>query len=240
MLRLEPFTSDERGHLSPPQKGKRDSRPRASRGREQRDTRPRPAMNPRSPKVKYLRPMAVPPLLRTFSDDAKIRLLLAQILTVKRLQRTASSPGCSSSAKLGDLADGSSCRARTAPRYREAFVTVVQRYRLECHFRSQSCTHTRAHTHAHTHAHARTRTHTPARARTHARARTTDDERRDVRSSGVADWIAVRRGNTERTLTTEAGPSPCDPYRHALARRPPRKAPAFLFLKLQEAWAECR
>ena len=31
-------------------------------------------------------------------------------------------------------------------------------------------------------------------ARTHARARTTDDERRDVRSAGVADWITARRG----------------------------------------------
>ena len=44
-----------------------------------------------------------------------------------RTDKSASSPGCSSSAKLGDLADGSSCRARTAPRYREAFVTVCAR-----------------------------------------------------------------------------------------------------------------
>ena len=69
MLRLEPFTSDERNRPSPPQKGERDSRPRASRGREQRDTRPRPAMNPWSPKVKYLRPMVVPPLFRTFRRE---------------------------------------------------------------------------------------------------------------------------------------------------------------------------
>ena len=32
-----------------------------------------------------------------------------------------------------------------------------------------------------------------------------------------------------RTLTAQAGPSPCDPYRHALARRrPPRKARPFV------------
>ena len=34
-----------------------------------------------------------------------------------------------------------------------------------------------------------------------ARARAIDDERRDVRSAGVADWKTSRRGNTERTLT---------------------------------------
>ena len=45
------------------------------------------------------------------------------------------------------------------------------------------------------------RTHTHAHSRAHARTRTSDDERRDVRSAGVADWITVRRGNTERTLT---------------------------------------
>ena len=69
MLRLEPFGSHERGRPSPPQKGERDSRPRASRGREQRDTRPCPAMNPRSPKVKHLRTMVVPPLFRTFRRE---------------------------------------------------------------------------------------------------------------------------------------------------------------------------
>ena len=44
-------------------------------------------------------------------------------------------------------------------------------------------------------------THTHARARTHARTGTTDDERRYVRSAGVADWKTARGGNTERTLT---------------------------------------
>ena len=58
-------------------------------------------------------------------------------------------------------------------------------------------------------------------------ARTIDDERRDVRSAGVADWITARRGNTERTLTAAAGPSLCDPYRHALARRPSQKVRPF-------------
>ena len=63
---------------------------------------------------------------------------------------------------------------------------------------------------------------------THARARTTDDKRLDVRSAGVADWATARGGNTERALTAAAGPSPCDPYRHALAMRPPRKARPFV------------
>ena len=60
-------------------------------------------------------------------------------------------------------------------------------------------------------------------ARTHAPARTTDDERRDVRSAGVADWNTALGGNTERTLTAAAAPSPRDPYRHAPTMRPPRK-----------------
>ena len=45
---------------------------------------------------------------------------------------------------------------------------------------------------------------TPRHASTHARAvharTTTDDERRDARSAGVADWKTAARGNTERTL----------------------------------------
>ena len=69
VLRLEPFTSRERSRSSPPQKGERDSRQRASGGREQHDTRPRPAMNPRSPKAKHLRPMVVPPLFCTFRRE---------------------------------------------------------------------------------------------------------------------------------------------------------------------------
>ena len=44
-----------------------------------------------------------------------------------RTDKSASSPGCSSCAKLGDLAAGSSCRERMAPRYREAFVTMSSR-----------------------------------------------------------------------------------------------------------------
>ena len=47
---------------------------------------------------------------------------------------------------------------------------------------------------------------TPRHASTHARAvhaRTTmaNDERRDVRSAGEADWETAARGNTECTLT---------------------------------------
>ena len=33
-------------------------------------------------------------------------------------------------------------------------------------------------------------------------------------------------------LTAQAGPSPCDPYRHALARRPPRKVRPFVLISL--------
>ena len=44
-----------------------------------------------------------------------------------RTDKSASSPGCSSSAKLGDLADGSSCRARTAPRYGASFIMMRSR-----------------------------------------------------------------------------------------------------------------
>ena len=73
---------------------------------------------------------------------------------------------------------------------------------------------------------------TPARTCARAaHAPTTDDERRDVRSAGVADWKTAERENTERTLTAEAPPPSCDPYRHALTRRPPRKV-RLLFLKL--------
>ena len=101
-----------------------------------------------------------------------------------------------------------------------------------------------------------TSTHAPAAhcatlARAHARTRahgrpTADGERRDVRSAGVADWKTARGGNTERTLTAAAPPSPCGPYRHALARWPPRKARPFCFLNYSNKrpsrgglWANC-
>ena len=61
---------------------------------------------------------------------------------------------------------------------------------------------------------------THARSRTHGRP---TNERRDVRSAGVADWKTARGKNTERTLFAAAGPSPCDPYRHALTMRPSLK-----------------
>ena len=53
------------------------------------------------------------------------------------------------------------------------------------------------------------------RPATSGNALLTTDEQRDVRSAGVPDWKTARRGNTEHTLTATAGPSPCDPYRHA-------------------------
>ena len=78
---------------------------------------------------------------------------------------------------------------------------------------------------------------TPRHASTHARAahaRTTDGERRDVRSAGVADWKTSKRGDTERTLTAQAGHPPCDPHRHIATPlqggRPER--PGLLFLRL--------
>ena len=46
----------------------------------------------------------------------------------------------------------------------------------------------------------------------------------------LADWKTALGGNTERTLTAAAGPSPRDPYRHALAMWPPPKARPFSFL----------
>ena len=71
---------------------------------------------------------------------------------------------------------------------------------------------------------------THARSRTHGRP---TNERRDVRSAGVAGWITARGGGTERTLTAAAGPSPRDPYRHALAMRLPLKVrPLVSYLKL--------
>ena len=70
------------------------------------------------------------------------------------------------------------------------------------------------------------RTHARSLARTHRRP---TDERCDVRSAGVADWKTARGGNTERTLTAAAGPSPRDPYRHALTMRPSQKARPFSF-----------
>ena len=60
----------------------------------------------------------------------------------------------------------------------------------------------------------------PARthARTHGRP-TTNDATCGPPAWRVADWKTTARGNTERALTAEALPPPCDPYRHALARR---------------------
>ena len=49
------------------------------------------------------------------------------------------------------------------------------------------------------------------------------------RPAGVADWVTARLGNTERTLTAAAGPSPCGHYRHALHGGRPER-PGLFFL----------
>ena len=73
------------------------------------------------------------------------------------------------------------------------------------------------------------------------RARTDDRRTRcDVRTAGVADWKTAARGNTERTLTAEAGPPPRDPYRHSLAMRPSQKVRPFVSLTTQHPLEEKR
>ena len=54
----------------------------------------------------------------------------------------------------------------------------------------------------------------------------------------MADWITARRGNTERTLTAAAGPSPCDPYRQAHYNAAVPKGPAFSFLNYSSEYFE--
>ena len=63
------------------------------------------------------RPCFVPP-------DVKILISPPHCEIPTDVDESACCPGCSSCAKLGDLAAGSSCRERMAPRYREAFVTI--------------------------------------------------------------------------------------------------------------------
>ena len=48
------------------------------------------------------------------------------------------------------------------------------------------------------------------------------------RYEGLSFFLTDLRTKEEKKLITR--PSPCDPYRHALARRPPRKARPFCFL----------
>jgi hypothetical protein len=107
-----------------------------------------------------------------------------------------------------------------------AHTHTYTRAHARAHARTRTHTHAHARTCTHTHAHARTRTH--ARTRPHGRP---TNEQCDVRSAGVADWKTTLGGNTERTLTAAAGPSPRDPYRHALTMRPPQKVRPFSFLK---------
>ena len=59
--------------------------------------------------------------------DAKILISPPHCEIPTDVDESACCPGCSSCAKLGDLAAGSSCRERMAPRYREAFVTMSSR-----------------------------------------------------------------------------------------------------------------
>ena len=74
-------------------------------------------------------------------------------------------------------------------------------------------------------------------ARPHARALAsahTDGRRTNDATCGPQAWLtgSLHEGGdtTERMLTAAAGPSPRDPYRHALAMRPPRKVRPFSFL----------
>ena len=64
-------------------------------------------------------------LVRSHLRDSQLTQSLLRRCPSVRDER--STPGSSSSAKLGDLAAGSSCRARTAPRYGEALVVVSSR-----------------------------------------------------------------------------------------------------------------
>ena len=68
----------------------------------------------------------------------------------------------------------------------------------------------------------------PARKNPLASARIEDRRTNDATcgpqaAAGMADWKTALGGNTERTLTAAAGPSPRDPYRQALTMRPSLK-----------------
>ena len=60
----------------------------------------------------------------------------------------------------------------------------------------------------------------------HVRARTTDDERSDVRAAWLTGRLQI--GGTRSIRSPFRRPPPCDPYRHVLARRPPRKVRPFV------------
>ena len=82
------------------------------------------------------------------------------------------------------------------------------------HARTRTCTRT------HTHAHVRTRPRAPARTHAHERPTTNDA------TCGPPAWLT----GTLHDRGIRSVPSPRNPYRHALARRPPRKARPFCFL----------
>ena len=61
-------------------------------------------------------------------SDANFRISLRDRILPLRTDESAPSPGSSSSAKCSGLATGGpTCSARTAPRYRGAFVTMSSR-----------------------------------------------------------------------------------------------------------------
>ena len=62
----------------------------------------------------------------THAFDANFRNFTTRPQERLRTWRRPSSPGISSCAKLGDLADGSSCRACTAPRYGAWFTSNLR------------------------------------------------------------------------------------------------------------------
>ena len=89
------------------------------------ETRARTPMNTRSHSVKKPGPVLRGTLSHAIRREFPTPHPISEFSS--RTDKSASSPGCSSCAKLGDLAAGSSCRERMAPRYREAFVTMSSR-----------------------------------------------------------------------------------------------------------------
>ena len=78
-------------------------------------------MNPRSHKVEGGRLMVVPPFRPCFvCPDVKILISPPHYEIPTDVDESACCPGCSSCAKLGDLAACSTCPARTASKHGES------------------------------------------------------------------------------------------------------------------------
>ena len=92
-------------------------------------TRARKFMSSGSNKVKDGRLVVVPPFF--VPSDANIRISLRDRTLPLRTDKSAPSPGGSSSAKRSDLAAGPACSARTAPRYGEAPRMILNRRTFE-------------------------------------------------------------------------------------------------------------